>query len=87
MAGTYFYEKLQHRGYDSNQRDLRRRAYQWDENNWVWKQIKLTEMQSHVRTFNSDAFAGPLFFKRGEAFPLTNADHVLFEVKLFSVKA
>lgn len=33
MAGTYFYEKLQHRGYDSNQRDLRRRAYQWDENN------------------------------------------------------
>lgn len=40
-----------------------------------------------MSTFNRDAFTGPLFLKGGEAFPLTDADDVFFEVKLFSVKA
>lgn len=42
---------------------------------------------SCVGTFDCDAFAGPLLLKRGEAFPLADADDVLFEVKLLGVKA
>lgn len=38
-------------------------------------------------TFDSDAFAGPLFLKGGEALPLADADDVLFEIKLLGVKA
>lgn len=44
------------------------------------------DRQIYVSTFNSNAFAGPLFLKGGEAFPLADADDVLFEVKFFSVK-
>lgn len=38
-------------------------------------------------TFNSNAFTGPLFLKGGEAFPLADADDMLFEIEFFGVKA
>lgn len=51
---------------------------------WLWPYGAGKDRGS---TFDSDAFTGPLFLKGGEAFPLADADDVLFEVKLFCVKA
>lgn len=88
---TYFCEKLQHQDYDSNQRDLRRRIIEWVEKKILSVMLRRRwiqrDMQICVSTFNSYAFTGPLFFKGGEAFPLTDADDMLFEVKFFSVEA
>lgn len=53
----------------------------------VKKQVKETAEKVCVDTFDSDAFAGPLFLKGGETFRLADADDVLFEVKFFCVKA
>lgn len=39
------------------------------------------------RTFDGDAFTGPLLLKGGEAFSLPDADDVLLEVKLLRVEA
>lgn len=44
-------------------------------------------MKRSAVTFDGDAFTGPLLLEGGEAFPLADADDVLFEVKLFGVKA
>ena len=41
---------------------------------------------TRVSTFDSDALAGPLLLKRGEAFPLADADDVFFEVELLRVE-
>lgn len=40
-----------------------------------------------LRTFDGDAFTGPLLLEGGEPFSLPDADDVLLEVKLLRVEA
>lgn len=49
--------------------------------------VKKLQVAGDLITFNGNAFAGPLFFKGGEAFSLADADDMLLEVKFFCVKA
>lgn len=82
---THSYGRLQHPGCGSGRRGLRGESR--GVSGAAERSRDPTSTSTSTRTFDGDAFAGPLLLEGGEALPLADADDVLLEVELLGVEA